>query len=90
MVTRGRFWGTNGGDKYDPIAIGFVSCLGDIVAWAAANGTVRSMAKGLAQHYEATAKSAKGNDVAAYLTRASNTLLEFADAPRQSGREVRS
>jgi hypothetical protein len=46
MVKRGRFWGTNSGDKFDPIAIGFVSCVGDIVEWAAANGTVHNMAKG--------------------------------------------
>jgi hypothetical protein len=93
MIERGNFWGRRRHGKYDPIAIGFVNAIGNIMQWAYANGTVREMAAQLARHYADCAqkepKSRSPRYVRAALAKASEAHQRFAVESFQRDREAR-
>jgi hypothetical protein len=95
IVERGKFWGTLGAkaDKYDPVAIGFVNAIGDIMRCAYGNGTVNSLAGQLARHYGACAEDARKGRSPRYLrkvlTEASETHRRFAIESFQRDREAK-
>jgi hypothetical protein len=93
MIERGNFWGRGRHGKYDPIAIGFVNAISDIMRWAYANGTVREMAAQLAHHYDDCAqKAAKDRSpryVRAALAKASEAHQRFAVEGFQRDREAK-
>jgi hypothetical protein len=84
IVKKGKFWGGLKGDKHDEIAVGFACCIGQIMGWAHASGTIRSMAVAVSNHYAKHAKVARPRDTRELLERYSKLYRDFAlpDGPR--------
>ena len=80
MIEQGNFWGGGRHEKYDAIALGFVSGISDIMRWAYANGTVNSMASQLARHYGGCADEARKDRLPTYVRRA---MAEASEAHRR-------
>jgi hypothetical protein len=92
MIERGNFWGCPDG-KHDAIALGFVSCISDIMRWAYSGATVLNLASALGEHYAVAAKQAHKEGAArhsAAFARAGEKHRQFVAESSERMREVRS
>jgi hypothetical protein len=93
MIEQGNFWGHGRHGKHDPIAIGFVGGISNIMRWAHANGTVQSMAAQLARRYSSYVEDARKGRAPSYLRKAmaeaSEAHKRFAIGSFQHNREAK-
>ena len=93
MIERGHFWADGRKAKHDAVALGFVSCISDIMRRAYGGATVLNLASDLGEHY-ATAAKQGGKDrfpshIRAALAKAGEQHRHFVVESSERRREAR-